>query len=37
VESTGEHSLTATDLLDGLPEAFHRAGQWAADETVRIQ
>jgi NAD(P)H-hydrate epimerase len=37
VESMGEHSLTATDLLDGLPKAFHRAGQWAAEETVRIQ
>ena len=36
VERMGEHSLTATDLLDGLPEAFHRAAQWATDATVRI-
>ena len=35
-KSMGEHSLVATDLLDGLPEAFRRATQWAAEETVRI-
>ncbi len=35
-ERMGEHSLTATDLLDGLPEAFRRAAQWATDDTVRI-
>jgi hydroxyethylthiazole kinase-like uncharacterized protein yjeF len=35
-ERMGEHSLTATDLLDGLPEAFHRAAQWATDDTARI-
>jgi ADP-dependent NAD(P)H-hydrate dehydratase / NAD(P)H-hydrate epimerase len=37
VESMGEHSLTATDLLLGLPGAFRRAAQWAADATIRIQ
>lgn len=37
VERMGEHSLTATDLLGGLPGAFHRAAQWATDATVRIQ
>ncbi len=36
-ERMGEHSLTATDLLNGLPGAFHRAQAWAAEETVRIQ
>ena len=36
-ERMGEHSLTATDLLAGLPVAFRRAAQWAADDTVRIQ
>jgi len=36
-ERMGEHSLTATDLLHGLPGAFRRAAQFAADETVRIQ
>jgi hydroxyethylthiazole kinase-like uncharacterized protein yjeF len=36
-ERMGEHSLTATDLLAGLPGAFRRAAQWAADDTVRIQ
>ena len=35
-ERMGEHSLTATDLLDALPEAFHRASQWATDEMVRV-
>ena len=36
-ERMGEHSLTATDLLHGLPGAFRRAAQFASDETVRIQ
>ncbi len=36
-ERMGEHSLTATDLLSGLPGAFRRAAQWATHETVRIQ
>lgn len=36
-ERMGEHSLTATDLLAGLPDAFRRAAQWAADDLVRIQ
>ena len=31
-ESVGEHSMVATDLLRGLPEAFHRSRQ-AAKET----
>ncbi len=35
-ENMGEHSLVATDLLDGLPEAFRRAGQWAGEEMTRI-
>ncbi|MGD0930098.1 MAG: NAD(P)H-hydrate dehydratase [Candidatus Korobacteraceae bacterium] len=35
-ERMGEHSLVATDLLDGLPEAFRRATQWATDEMTRI-
>jgi len=35
-ERMGEHSLVATDLLDGLPEAFRRASQWATDEMPRI-
>jgi NAD(P)H-hydrate epimerase len=35
-ERMGEHSLAATDLLDGLPEAFRRASQWATDEMVRV-
>jgi NAD(P)H-hydrate epimerase len=35
-ERMGEHSLVATDLLDGLPEAFRRAAQWATDELTRI-
>ncbi len=35
-ERTGEHSLVATDLLHGLPEAFRRATQWATDEMTRI-
>ena len=32
----GEHSLVATDLLSGLPEAYRRAAQWAKESTVRI-
>jgi NAD(P)H-hydrate epimerase len=36
VESKGEHSLLATDLLTSLPEAFRRATQWANDSMVRI-
>ncbi len=35
-ESMGEHSLVATDLLEGLPEAFRRATRWANDTAVRI-
>ncbi|MGA2697711.1 MAG: NAD(P)H-hydrate dehydratase [Terriglobales bacterium] len=34
-ESTGEHSLIATDLLKGLPEAFRRA-QTTAGKVVQI-
>src|SRR5262249_18991994 len=36
-ERTGEHSLTATDLLSALPEAFRRATQWAGETVVRIR
>ncbi len=36
VETMGEHSLVATDLLTALPEAFRRAAHWAKDSTVRI-
>ena len=35
-ESMGEHSLVATDLLTGLPEAFRRAKRWAGESVVRI-
>ncbi len=35
-ETMGEHSLVATDLLSGLPEAYRRAAQWAREETARI-
>lgn len=35
-ESMGEHSLVATDLLTGLPEAFRRATLWAQESVVRI-
>jgi ADP-dependent NAD(P)H-hydrate dehydratase / NAD(P)H-hydrate epimerase len=35
-ESMGEHSLVATDLLTGLPEAFRRATRWAGDSVVHI-
>jgi hydroxyethylthiazole kinase-like uncharacterized protein yjeF len=33
-ESVGEHSLVATDLLAGLPEAFRRTRKAANDKTV---
>jgi len=36
-ERMGEHSLTATDLLSALPEAFRRATQWANESVVRIR
>ena len=36
-ETMGEHSLTATDLLAGLPEAFRRAAKWANERVVRIR
>jgi NAD(P)H-hydrate epimerase len=36
-ESMGEHSLAATDLLAGLPEAFRRATRWAGERVVRIR
>lgn len=36
-ETMGEHSLTATDLLAGLPEAFRRAAQWAKENVVRVR
>ena len=36
-EKMGEHSLTATDLLTGLPEAFRRATRWAVERVVRIR
>jgi ADP-dependent NAD(P)H-hydrate dehydratase / NAD(P)H-hydrate epimerase len=35
-ERMGEHSLVATDLLDGMPEAFRRASARASEEVVRI-
>jgi NAD(P)H-hydrate epimerase len=34
-ESVGEHSMVATDLLRGLPEAFHRAQRTAGEKYVR--
>jgi NAD(P)H-hydrate epimerase len=34
-ETMGEHSLTATDLLEALPEAFRRA--WKAAREVRVR
>ena len=34
-ESVGEHSLVATDLLRGLPEAFWRAQKTAQEKVVR--
>jgi hydroxyethylthiazole kinase-like uncharacterized protein yjeF len=33
-EKVGEHSLVATDLLQGLPEAFRRTGKTAQDKLV---
>lgn len=36
-ETMGEHSLTATDLLSALPEAFRRATRWADEDVVRIR
>ena len=36
-ERMGEHSLVATDLLSGLPEAFRRASKWAQDSVVQIR
>src|SRR5450631_4116291 len=33
----GEHSLVATDLLSGLPEAFRRATRWTGEGVVRIR
>lgn len=36
-ERMGEHSLTATDLLGALPEAFRRSARWAAEATVRVR
>lgn len=35
-ERVGEHSLVATDLLAGLPEAFRRATKWAGESVVRV-
>jgi len=35
-ERMGEHSLTATDLLTALPEAFRRATVSAREEFVRV-
>jgi len=35
-ERMGEHSLVATDILAALPEAIHRAREWAEQKTVRI-
>ena len=35
VESVGEHSMVATDLLRGLPEAFWRAQRTAREKLVR--
>jgi NAD(P)H-hydrate epimerase len=34
-ESVGEHSLVATDLLKGLPEAFRRTSEMAGEKLVR--
>jgi ADP-dependent NAD(P)H-hydrate dehydratase / NAD(P)H-hydrate epimerase len=33
-ERVGEHSLIATDLLQGLPEAFHRTREMAREKLV---
>jgi NAD(P)H-hydrate epimerase len=35
-ESMGEHSLVATDLLKGLPEAFRRTRQAALEPRVTL-
>ena len=32
----GEHSLTATDLLDGVPEAYRLATQWASTTNYHL-
>jgi hydroxyethylthiazole kinase-like uncharacterized protein yjeF len=34
-ESVGEHSMVATDLLKGLPEAFRRTRELAGEKPVR--
>jgi ADP-dependent NAD(P)H-hydrate dehydratase / NAD(P)H-hydrate epimerase len=34
-EKVGEHSLVATDLLQGLPQAFHRTRAMAKEKIVR--
>jgi ADP-dependent NAD(P)H-hydrate dehydratase / NAD(P)H-hydrate epimerase len=34
-EKIGEHSLIATDLLSGLPEAFRRTRAAAREPSVR--
>ena len=34
-ETVGEHSMIATDLLTGLPEAFRRAQRAAGEKSVR--
>ncbi len=36
-ETMGDHSLTATDLLTALPEAFRRATRWVGEPVVRIR
>jgi ADP-dependent NAD(P)H-hydrate dehydratase / NAD(P)H-hydrate epimerase len=35
-ESVGEHSLVATDLLQGLPEAFRRTREMAREKVVHL-
>jgi NAD(P)H-hydrate epimerase len=35
-ETTGEHSLVATDLVKALPEAFRRVREWAKTPVVRF-
>jgi ADP-dependent NAD(P)H-hydrate dehydratase / NAD(P)H-hydrate epimerase len=35
-EKQGQHSLIATDLLRGLPEAFRRTAAWAREKTVEL-
>ncbi len=35
-ESTGEHSLVATDLINALPEAFRRVRESAQQKSVKI-